>query len=409
MKMLSTLLTFLALLLFATPVFSNKDVKGTVNYHNEERTPLAGINVFLKDLNGNIVANDVSNTLGKFHFNNIAEGTYTLSASSDQTFDVADLSDAYLLLAYLNGEVQFDEMQLMAADINMDGSVDWNDYMDFIISWFVEGENFMIGSLLFQETEIVVGPIQLKSDPIVEGAASGDTETTNSDDDIHDPKPTIKDRKISLDVTYTDESLVSNQLPIYLSSTEQISGYGIVLNVNNGQNKVVEVLSNNKNINYKISENQIRISWIGLNTTSIDPNEPIFTLKLTSGTEKIHLQLDESSHIIGVDGKKVKATIILPNMIKEEVQSELLPIFPNPIQESASIQYRLSSESKVNLSIYNTTGQLIGVLVDENQAKGNYEVVLNIANLNLQSGNYIYRLNCIGEQVFSDAKIMIIK
>lgn len=403
MKILSTLLTFLALLLFTIPVFSNNNVKGTVNYHNDDKTPLGGINVFLKDSNGNIIANDISKDNGKFKFKDIEEGTYTISASSDMTFDVVDLSDAYLLLAYLQGEVQFDEMQLMAADINQDGSVDWDDYMDFAIGWFVHGDEFMIGKLLFQETEIVVGKIQLKSDPIVEGIASGDT----SQDDP--PKPTIKDRKLNIDVRYKDENLYSNRLPIYLSSNEQINGYGIVLNVNNGLNQVVEVLSENKNINYEISEHQIRISWIDLNSSAIDPNEPIFTLKLASGTEKIHLQLDESSHIIGVDGKKVKATVILPKMIEEEIQSELLPIFPNPVQEFATIQYRLSGESKVNLSIYNTSGQLVGVLVNENQAKGNHEVALNVANLKLQSGNYIYRLSCIGEQAYSDAKILIIK
>lgn len=408
MKAFSTLLTFTLLLLFATPLFSNVDVKGTVNYHNENKTPLSGINVFLKDLNGNIIAEDITKNQGKFTFKNVQPGTYKLTASSDLTFDLIDLSDAYLLLGYLLNNVEFTNMQLLAADINQNGTVDWDDYWDLVNGWFVNGERGMIGNLLFEEKEIIVEAGQFKAAPIIEGTANGDTDPPD-----RDIKPIIKNLSKNFEVVQSDNNSSKDyddqKYPVYFKSESKISGFMLVFNIKNGIEFIQDVLSSDE-INYSITNNQVRISWLNYKNEMVNEEIPVVSFLIDAqNAEQIELELDKSSHLIDGNGKKIQAKIILPQFINRDNENELAPIYPNPVSESATIEYSINNDYHVSLDLYNASGQLIYSLVNENQSSGMYKVTLNTQLLNLQSGNYIYKLSCSGETPFNDAKILIVK
>ncbi len=69
--------------------------------------------------------------------------------------------------------------------------------------------------------------------------------------------------------------------------------------------------------------------------------------------------------------------------------------YPNPFNPTTIINYRLAMSSDVNLSIYNTTGQLVRTLVDEYQPAGSKSVDwngLNDGGKKVASGVYIYQL-----------------
>ena len=69
--------------------------------------------------------------------------------------------------------------------------------------------------------------------------------------------------------------------------------------------------------------------------------------------------------------------------------------YPNPFNPSTTLRYTLSEDTHVTLSIYNTLGQLVRVLVDENQVAGYNEVVWDGRNefgASVASGIYIYRI-----------------
>jgi hypothetical protein len=90
---------------------------------------------------------------------------------------------------------------------------------------------------------------------------------------------------------------------------------------------------------------------------------------------------------------------------------ELSQNYPNPFNPSTRISYNLPSDSKVTLEVYNTSGEKLAVLVDENQSAGFYSV--NFMNKNISSGVYIYRLTAIdkasGNNFSSIKKMMLLK
>jgi len=77
--------------------------------------------------------------------------------------------------------------------------------------------------------------------------------------------------------------------------------------------------------------------------------------------------------------------------------------YPNPFNPTTQISYQIPNEGFVNLTIYNSLGQEVAVLVDQQQSIGRYTVQFN-AN-NLSSGIYFYRI-ASGE--FNSVKKMLL-
>jgi hypothetical protein len=67
--------------------------------------------------------------------------------------------------------------------------------------------------------------------------------------------------------------------------------------------------------------------------------------------------------------------------------------YPNPFNPTTIIKYGLPSQSKVKLEIYNTLGQRVVTLVDEQKEAGYFETEWNA--INVATGLYFYRLEAV--------------
>jgi hypothetical protein len=92
-------------------------------------------------------------------------------------------------------------------------------------------------------------------------------------------------------------------------------------------------------------------------------------------------------------------------------ETELGPNFPNPFNSSTTIPFTIASgdelEAAVSLKIYNTLGQVVRTLVDENRKPGQYRVVWNGQNdqgIPVSTGRYVCILKA-GE--VSDTHILV--
>jgi hypothetical protein len=88
----------------------------------------------------------------------------------------------------------------------------------------------------------------------------------------------------------------------------------------------------------------------------------------------------------------------------------ILPAFPNPFNPITTIRYGLDSDSKVNITIYDITGQLITTLLNAEQIQGWHSIVWNGTGQNQQqmpAGIYLSRI-IAGNEVRT-SKIMFLK
>jgi endoglucanase len=76
-----------------------------------------------------------------------------------------------------------------------------------------------------------------------------------------------------------------------------------------------------------------------------------------------------------------------------------LAVYPNPLQFSSTLHYRLSSSGPVDISLYSLMGQKICTLVNRYQSAGEYELPFSPSEINI-SGNkpgvYFCRMSCGG-------------
>jgi len=111
---------------------------------------------------------------------------------------------------------------------------------------------------------------------------------------------------------------------------------------------------------------------------------------------------DESFSIIPPSG-----VVIVNSEIPDEYN--LFQNYPNPFNPSTKIRYSLPFQSNVTIKIYNSLGEYIAKIVDNNQLPGNYEVDWNAPKL--ATGIYFYSLQAIpsdGNQNFHSVKKMIL-
>jgi hypothetical protein len=94
------------------------------------------------------------------------------------------------------------------------------------------------------------------------------------------------------------------------------------------------------------------------------------------------------------------------NLHQNSVINELVPSefylgqnYPNPFKEKTIIKYCLAYKTKVIISVYNSKGELMEKLIDEEKKAGTYEIEFNAGiqlsgeNRNLEGGVYYYKIN----------------
>ena len=87
------------------------------------------------------------------------------------------------------------------------------------------------------------------------------------------------------------------------------------------------------------------------------------------------------------------------NFVMVNKKFELYQNYPNPFNPITNISFSIENEANVRLSIYDISGKLIKILVDERKAPGFYSVLWEGSKengLEAPSGIYISRLNING-------------
>ena len=67
-----------------------------------------------------------------------------------------------------------------------------------------------------------------------------------------------------------------------------------------------------------------------------------------------------------------------------------LQIFPNPFSSSTTIEYQLTQTGMVNVAIYNISGQIVEILVNEHQIAGHHSITWDAKGIT--SGLYFCRI-----------------
>jgi len=169
---------------------------------------------------------------------------------------------------------------------------------------------------------------------------------------------------------------------------------GGIFDVRYSSGKFVEGLSSAKVIMISSDKYPITIRADGISIRIRDRiNGKILDRELGNGEE---LRITNNK-ITSIDVKG-RITGELP------VAYELYQNYPNPFNPNTTIKFTVPKESQVDLSIYNTLGELVSTLINEEMKAGYYEYELNASNI--ASGVYLYRIKA-GDFVESKKMVLL--
>ena len=134
-------------------------------------------------------------------------------------------------------------------------------------------------------------------------------------------------------------------------------------------------------------------NWAEFNTGLPDG---VFAMDLSFSTANDVMRL--ATHGNGVYESKLLSEPITD--VGEEIVSndfQLSQNYPNPFNPSTSIHYQIPSSGRVTLKVFNSIGETVDVLVNENKSAGSYTAKFDASYL--ASGIYIYQLRFGNKQI----------
>lgn len=188
-----------------------------------------------------------------------------------------------------------------------------------------------------------------------------------------------------------------------------------------------------QNLSSEVSSNNVTLKWI----TSSEYNNAGFDIERksknnvwqkisfiqgngTSNTEHLYSYNDILSNTgsysyrlkqIDYNGNYKYYNLNSDVIIGVPKKFELKQNYPNPFNPVTNIEYELPDDAKVTINVYDITGRLAAVLVNQIQNAGYYRTQLDAGKLNLASGIYIYRIIAETGEIknVKSMKMMLIK
>ncbi len=399
----------LGLLLTSSSVFSQNGSTVTGHVQYQDGTPMSGVNAYLHDSSGNILDTDTSGNNGSYKFHNLIPGDYTVTFSTQQDAGGIELNDAFLVSQYLLGEEDFTPIQLLAADVDGDGTVTSNDYDLIWLGYLNQSNPFPVGPWVFETTSFTWPNESRENGGLITKAGSSSGDVNGS------LQPDPKSNPIFLNTPVMDLTTGSSDpIEFDLSGGEKlkISGMHLVIKVPDDL-EIIGVESSVAQARIFISGKQIRVTWMD-NTRAgfeIDEGSPLLVIRtkakgLSCDEKSYRLKLGDESHFLNIDGKMLSGVQLIMPTINVNIRGEFSHIaYPNPFSNYSNIDYMLPQDGQVTINLYDQSGRQVSQLENGVRLSGSHQV--KIDGTSLLPGIYYYNIRYSGSDQITNTGTII--
>ena len=317
---------------------ANPPIKGTITYH--EQTGVENMQLFLSDINNNIIDSAITNSNGEYIFSNINFGDYTLSANLDQISSGVDLEDAYLIEQHLLGNDTLSDFQLYSADVNGDDSVTWDDYYIITDWWLTYGIPFPAGDWKFQELNIAFYSSADGNNNDTKVTSTGDVNGGGLPDKITPANiETLPYEQIAANKTDIIE------VPVYVENALNIYGYHLSIKYNEEIVEILDVKTLNSKGKFNAADGVLKITCLNPNNNIIpvERHTAIATIRMKlketdQNSDLVSFSLTDLPQLMNEQGKLLKNVQLSIPEIKIETESfDIMNSYPNPFVTTTNL------------------------------------------------------------------------
>ena len=375
-------------------------IEGNLTYHDD--WALSGASVYLVDSTGNRLDTIVTDTTGHYLFTGLYSGAHTLEMSVQAAQGGVEPADAVLVLHYLlpNGQVSLSPIQLLAADMNEDGSVTFADVLSIILYWAKQNNgnskssgggstSSSEGDWVFVTTDVSDTTVTDTTSYDSEGSKRGDV------DGAFEPQ-----KKPSATVYVQSEGKVeimrggAVSVPFIADGARWLNGFAIRIGYDPARFGITNINCALEGASTIIYSDHFVISWLSPDGSSraFAAGEEIFTvvgdLKQNAAAGEMEFRSLVNSQVF--EGTLVPSTssfLLAPKINIYDDMAVVSQAYPNPSSGATNVEIHLLENCVLSYSITDSKGSCVYSTSLGHFNTGEHNIPLNINTLS--KGSYI--------------------
>ena len=358
---------------------------------------MSGVTATLLTIEGDIINTSVSDVNGIYEFTDVPAGNYTVSFFTQEEAGGVEIDDAYLILQYLDGEVELTPIQMLAADVNGNGVINMGDHNQIVNHYLNHGTPFPVGPWVFEDDTITIPGESRDGVGVKMGSSSGDVNGSL--------QPDPKKNQIFLENPALNLEL-NPETPITFDLTSQnhlrLTGMHLAFRMPEGLD-ILSIKSPVQHLTYSLRDGILRITCIDNSRSiyDIEPGTPVVSIVAKNvskaGSGSYNLAICDESHFMDSEGKLLSGIKFeMPVINYTLVQSLSHSAYPNPFISSVNFDYELNSEGLISVQIYDQNGKLVRDINEGNQNAGIHKI--NLDGSQFAPGLYHYSITFNGKQ-----------
>lgn len=359
---------------------------------------MSGVTTTLLTLDGDEIASAVTDYTGTYEFTNIPAGDYVVTFYTEEEAGGVEIDDAYMILQYLDEEIELTPIQELAADVNGNGIINMADHNQIVNHYLNHGTPFPVGPWVFENDTITI--------PAESRDADGTGRLGSSSGDVNGSlQPDPKKNQIFLENPVLDLELKPEDLMTFdLSCAEylELTGLHLAFRIPYGLD-IMSIESPVQNLTYSIREGVLRITC--LNNTreifEIRPGIPVVSINAhiagNQQTGSINLAMCDESHFMGPNGVLISGLKFELPVLNYSIQKTIThSAYPNPFISLVHFDYELQEAGTISIMIFDQYGRMVREINEGSQNAGMQQTQLDCSDL--APGIYHYSVCYSGHQ-----------
>ena len=377
-------------------VQAGTQLTGLVSYLNAGNTHLDSTVVYLKQGNTTIQQTSV-NGAGIYSFSNVANGTYTLTATSTKKWGGVNATDALVIMKHFVGMSLLSGLKLKAANCDLNPAINSIDALMAQKRGIGLLTAFPAGDWTFTTPSVTIpGPGVYTQN--INGLTVADVNGsyvpyTKSEPSIH----LLQSGTIS-----TGKDGIS-ELPLLAGSTIQTAAVTMLLNIDPAA-EVVNLSSpliGDDKLLWQYENHRLSVSWFDVEPITLNPGDVFLILSIrmkgnsgeapgfTISCDAVSEMADENATVLN------NVQFMYPKLLWSDLQGYECLSYPNPFTDLTTLHFTIPVEGRVEISVYGIDGKKIIDLYNQITAAGEHLITWDgkdAGKIDVPSGIYYFRM-----------------